>query len=118
MHITKSQKCGVCVFLLFKYFLDNAFLTVFVQNLISKFVKVLPQNLNNREHASVQQPVRTLCAKFKVYHLKSLSVHTEIVYQHNSCTHENCKVPLTAFSDQTTIFEIYFSNLHFFLRCR
>ena len=47
MHITKTQKNRGRIFLLFKYFLDNLFLTVFVQNVISKFVKVLPQNLNN-----------------------------------------------------------------------
>ena len=47
MHITKIQKNRGRIFLLFKYFLDNLFLTVFVQNVISKFVKVLPQKLNN-----------------------------------------------------------------------
>ena len=35
------------IFLLFKYFLDNLFLTAFVQNAISKFVEVLPQKLHN-----------------------------------------------------------------------
>ena len=35
------------IFILFKYFLNNLFLTVFVQNVNSKFVKVLPQKLNN-----------------------------------------------------------------------
>ena len=35
------------IFILFKYFLNNLFLIVFVQNVISKFVKVLPQSLNN-----------------------------------------------------------------------
>ena len=36
-----------CIFILFKYFLNNLFLTVFVQNVTSKFVKVLLQKLNN-----------------------------------------------------------------------
>ena len=44
MHITKTQKNRGRLFLLFKYFLDNLFLTVFDQNVISK---VLPQKLNN-----------------------------------------------------------------------
>ena len=35
------------IFILFKYFLNNVFLIVFVQNVISKFVEVLPQSLNN-----------------------------------------------------------------------
>ena len=35
------------IFILFKYFLNNLFLIVFFQNVISKFVKVLPQSLNN-----------------------------------------------------------------------
>ena len=96
MHITKTQKNRGRIFLLFKYFLDNLFLTVFVQNVISKFVKVLPQKLNNsllenRGLAFVQQFLGTVCAKFKVYHLKSFSVHhTEIFYQRNSSNHENC----------------------------
>ena len=30
------------IFILLKYFLNNLFLIVFVQNMISKFVKVLP----------------------------------------------------------------------------
>ena len=46
IHITKTKNRG-SIFLLFKYFLDNLFFTVFVQNVISKFVKVLPQKLNN-----------------------------------------------------------------------
>ena len=96
MHITKTQKNRGRIFLLFKYFLDNLFLTVFVQNVISKFVKVLPQKLSNSLlenswNAFVQRSVRTACAKFKVDHLKSLSVHhTEIFYQRNSSNHENC----------------------------
>ena len=47
MHITKTEKNRGRILLLFNYFLDNLFLTVFVQNVISKFVKVLPQKLNN-----------------------------------------------------------------------
>ena len=96
MHITKTQKNRGRIFLLFKYFLDNLFLTVFVQNVISKFVKVLPQKLSNSLlenswNAFVQRSVRTACAKFKVDHLKSLSVHhTEIFYQRNCSNHENC----------------------------
>ena len=35
------------IFILFKYFLNNMFLIVCIQNVISKFVKVLPQSLNN-----------------------------------------------------------------------
>ena len=35
------------IFVLFKCFLNNLFLIIFVQNVISKFVKVLPQSLNN-----------------------------------------------------------------------
>ena len=35
------------IFILFKYFLNSLFLIVFVQNVISKFFKVLPQPLNN-----------------------------------------------------------------------
>ena len=40
-------------------------MTVFVQNVISEFVQVLPQSLNNsllenRGHTFVQQPVRTV----------------------------------------------------------
>ena len=47
MHITKTQKNRGRILRLFKYFLDNLFLNVFVQNVILKFVKVLPQKLNN-----------------------------------------------------------------------
>ena len=47
MHITKTQKNRGCIFLLFKYFLDNLFLTVIVQNVISKFVKVLLKKVNS-----------------------------------------------------------------------
>ena len=96
MHITKTQNSRGRIFLLFKYFLNNLFLTVFVQNMISKFVKVLPQKLNNSLlekswacfcAAACQNCV---CAKFKVDHLTSLmSVHhTEIFYQRNSSNHE------------------------------
>ena len=35
------------IFILFKYFLNDLFLIIFVQNVISKLVKVLPQSLNN-----------------------------------------------------------------------
>ena len=35
------------IFILSKYFMNNLFLTVFVQNVISKFVKVLQQTMNN-----------------------------------------------------------------------
>ena len=41
-----KQNRGRIVILL-KHFLNNLFLIVFVQNVISKFVKVLPQSLNN-----------------------------------------------------------------------
>ena len=47
INVTKTQKNHGCIFLFFKYFLDNLFVTVFVQNVISKFVKVLPLKLNN-----------------------------------------------------------------------
>ena len=96
MHITKTQKNRGRIFLLFKYFLDNLFLTVFVQNVISKFVKVLPQKLSNSLlenswNAFVQRSVRTACAKFKVDHLKSLSVHhTEIFLSTKLLKHEDC----------------------------
>ena len=43
----QDQKNRGGIFLLFKYFLDNLRLNAFVQNVISKFVKVLPQKLNN-----------------------------------------------------------------------
>ena len=36
------------IFILFKYFLDNLFLTVFVQHVISKFVKVLRQSISHQ----------------------------------------------------------------------
>ena len=35
------------IFIIFKYFLNNLFLIIFFQNVISKFAKVLPQSLNN-----------------------------------------------------------------------
>ena len=35
------------IFIIFKYFFNNLFLIVFFQNVISKFVKVLPQSPNN-----------------------------------------------------------------------
>ena len=85
MHKIQTQKNRGYIFLLFKYFLDNLFLTVFVQNVISKFVKALLQKLNNsllekswaRFCAAPCQ--NCVCAKFKVDHLTSLSVHqTEI----------------------------------------
>ena len=72
--------CG-SIFLLLKYFLDNLFLTAFVQNVISKFVIALPQKLNNSLlekswacfcAAACQNCV---CAKFKVDHFTSLNVH-------------------------------------------
>ena len=47
MHMTKTPKIRGRIFVLFKHFLDNLFLIVFVQSVISKFVKVLPQKLNN-----------------------------------------------------------------------
>ena len=39
MHITKTQKSRGCIFLLFRYFLDSLFLTVFVENVISKYCR-------------------------------------------------------------------------------
>ena len=85
MHIIMTQKKPWYHFSPFKYFLDNLFLTVFVQNVISKFAKALLQKLNNsllekswaRFCAAPCQ--NCVCAKFKVDHLTSLSVHqTEI----------------------------------------
>ena len=85
MHITKTQKNRGRIFLLFKYFLDNLFLTVFVQNVISKFVKALLQKLNNSLLENSQARFcaaacqNSVCAEFKVDHLTSLSDHqTEI----------------------------------------
>ena len=40
------------IFIIFKYFLNDLFLIVFVQNVISKFVKVLPQSQFARIHTS------------------------------------------------------------------
>ena len=51
------------VFLLFKHFLNNLLLTVFVQNLISKFAKVLPQKPNNSLLEKLRESVY---ARFKV----------------------------------------------------
>ena len=45
--LPRPKKYRGRIFILFKYFLNNLFLIVFVQNVISKFVKVLPQSLNN-----------------------------------------------------------------------
>ena len=45
MHITKTQN-RARFFILLKYFLNNLLLTL-VQNVISKFVKVLSQELTN-----------------------------------------------------------------------
>ena len=71
------------IFILFKYFLNNLFLIVFVQNMISKFVKVLPQLLNNslleksRTHFCAAVCENCVCEE----NSKSLSVHhTEIFY--------------------------------------
>ena len=51
-----------------------------------------------------------------VDHLKSLSVqHIEIFYQQNSSNHENCNDKYFK-HDETAFFEIYFSDLRFFLR--
>ena len=109
------------LFFFFFNFLDNLFLTVFVQNVIWKFVKVLPQKLNNslldkHGQAFVQQPVRNVWAKFRINYLKSLSVHhAEIFYQQNSCNHENfnCKYLLTHFLIKLPslkfLFQIYIS---------
>ena len=45
--LPRSKQSRGRIFILFKYFLNNLFLIVFVQNVISKFVKVLPQSLTN-----------------------------------------------------------------------
>ena len=45
--LPRSKQNRERIFILFKYFLNNVFLIVFVQNVISKFVEVLPQSLNN-----------------------------------------------------------------------
>ena len=53
-----QQVCG-CIYILFKYFLNNLFLTVFVQNVISKFLKVLPQKLN---YSLLEKSLARFCA--------------------------------------------------------
>ena len=47
-------------FLLFKYFLNNLLLTIFMQN---------THCYKKCGHVSVQHPFRNMCAKFKVHHL-------------------------------------------------
>ena len=47
MHITKTQTKSHTYFYSFQIFLNILHLTAFLQHVISKFVKVLPQKLNN-----------------------------------------------------------------------
>ena len=73
------------VFILFKYFVNNLVLTVFIQNVISKFVKVLPQNLNNSFLcSSLLEPVRTEKSFINEISLatKRISLATAIIFKH------------------------------------
>ena len=80
----EKQNC-VPDFLRFEYLYNNQLLTVFMQNTLSKLVKLL------RRHVFAQHPVRNKCAKFKVNRLSLFGGCQMFNTQKPFCS----KIPLT-----------------------
>ena len=98
----KKQNCGL-IFILFKYFGNNLLLIAFAQNSLKYCHKNwITHYQKNPWHAFVQQPVRTVFAKFKFDRLSRFSakVHWALTTQKLFIN----EIPLTMKTTTASIF--------------